>query len=406
MTDPATSPVTPRRGVLLALLTSLTAFSMAATSIYLPSLPAMTAALETTAAKVQLTLTLYMFVYAAAQLVLGPLSDRHGRRPVMIGGLAACVLASFACAFATSIEMLLVARVVQGVGACVGVVTSRAVTRDVFDRQASAKALSVITAAVALTPVAAPMIGGLLDVHFGWRATFILIAVLCAVLLVSAFLLLPETNRNKQTEGPVLATAMMNYRTLLGVPGFWGFALPNMLLYVTFYGFVVGAPLIFISGYRLSPDHYGLLAAIPMVGFFLGSFLASRLVARLGLERMVDFGTAAMGVAGAVLLVLAALGWVSITTFMSAILFWGIGMGVAQPNALAGAVSVRPRIAGSGAALVGCMQFGGGSLGTAIVTQLPSGQPDAVPLALMVGVSGCITAIAWRLLRHAARATA
>jgi len=406
MTEPATPPAAPRRGVLLALLTALTAFSMAATSIYLPSLPAMTVALETTAAKVQLTLTLYMFVYALAQLVLGPLSDRHGRRPVMIGGLAACVLASFACAFATSIEMLLVARVVQGIGACVGVVTSRAVTHDVFDRQASAKALSVMTAAVALTPVAAPLVGGLLDVHFGWRATFILIAVLCTILLVAAFVLLPETNRNRQSGGTVLATALANYRTLLGVPGFWGFALPNMLLYVTFYGFVVGAPLVFISGYGLSPDRYGLLAAAPMVGFFLGSLLASRLVTRMGLERMVDFGTTGMGATGAALLLLAWLDLIGIATFMTVILFWGIGMGVAQPNALAGAVSVRPRIAGSGAALVGCMQFAGGGLGTAIVTQLPSGQPDAVPLAIVVGVSGCITALVWRLLRGAARATA
>ena len=181
---------------LIPLMAALTALAMATTSIYLPSLPSMARDLSASIGEVQLTLTLYMAVYGLAQLVMGPLSDRYGRRPVMISGLALAVLASIGCAAAYSVGMLLTARVIQGIGACVGVVTARAVIRDVYDRQGSARALSVMTMVVSLAPIAAPIVGGYIEIWAGWRVTFLLVATLTALVMAAAIRLLPETNRN------------------------------------------------------------------------------------------------------------------------------------------------------------------------------------------------------------------
>lgn len=401
------SPAPPARAggrFLIPLMAALTALAMATTSIYLPSLPHMAQDLSATIGEVQLTLTLYMAVYGLAQLVMGPLSDRYGRRPVMISGLALAVLASIGCAATYSVGMLLAARVLQGIGACVGVVTARAVIRDVYDRQGSARALSVMTMVVSLAPIAAPIIGGYIEIWAGWRVTFLLIATLTAVVMAAAIRLLPETNKNLQTQGSVIGSALVNYRQLLVIPGFWGYALTNVGLYVTFYSFVAGAPVAFIEVFQFSAERYGLIAAIPMVGFFMGSLLASRLGARLSLDRQIDLGTGAMGAAGLALLAVVAAGELGPATLIAPIFFWGIGMGVAQPNSLAGAVSINPRIAGSASALIGCIQFAGGGLGSLIVATLP--KTEVTPFAVLLGVSAAATLLMWRLLAKAARRTA
>ena len=354
-TDPTISKL--ERPVVTIVIASLVAFQAISTDLYLPSLPAITADFGVRPGETQLTLSVFLVGFAVSQLVYGPLSDRFGRRPVMIGGVLVYIAASLACMWAGSIETLIAARFLQAVGACSGVVLSRAVVRDIYGRERAAKVLSYIGMAMALAPAIGPILGGYLQILYGWRANFLALAAFGAMTLVAALIVLPETNRWRDPTATRARRIAANYRNLWANVPYRGYVLICACAYAGIFSFISGSSFVFIDVLGLRPDHYGLCFAAIVVGYMLGTFSSARLTLRLGLERLILTG-ALFGVAGGMTAALfSALGLVTVITIIAPVFVFMIGVGLMLPNAMAGAVGPFPTMAGAAAALLGFVQM-------------------------------------------------
>ncbi|HSK41199.1 MAG TPA: multidrug effflux MFS transporter [Arenibaculum sp.] len=365
----------------VAILVAVTAIGPLALNIFVPSMPGLMAAFGTSYAKAQLTLTLYLIGIAVGQLLYGPLSDRFGRRPVLLGGLGIYVAASALCAAAASVDLLIAGRIAQAVGGCAGMVLSRAIVRDVHGRDRSASVLAYVTMAMAVAPAVAPAIGGFLDEWFGWRAGFVLTTACGAVVLVWSLFALRETNHDLQPL-PGIGGMAASFASLLREPAFLGYALNTAFTTAIFFGFLAGAPYVMSALLHQPPSAYGTLFIMISLGYMLGSFLAARLSVRFGTERMVAAGTLlALGgvlTLGTVLLVagLSPLGLFAPMVIMA------IGNGISMPNGIAAAISVRPRAAGAASGLLGFLQMGVGAVSTVAVGYLKG--DSAMPMVAVM----------------------
>ena len=344
-------------GQIVAFVTVLVAVAQVSTSIYLPSLPALTELFATDAATVQWTFTVYMIGAAFSQLVLGPLSDRFGRRPVLLAGLVVYTVASIAAAFAPTVEALIAARLVQSIGATTGPVIGRAIVRDRFDRARGAQVLANVGLALAISPALAPLLGAFVDEAWGWHANFLLVGVFGMTILVLCYRYLAETNPVLQTgAGP--RALIGNYGRLLRSRSYLVYALTSSLLFGSMFAFLSEGPFIFIGLLGTSPKAYALYAAIPVAGFAAGSFLTGRYTMRLGIDRMMALGVG-VGLAGAVLLAgLAVSGVLTPPAIIGPMTVILLALGVVFPNGMSGALSAHPEIAGTGSALLGFLQMG------------------------------------------------
>jgi len=385
----------PRR--LLPLLTLLVGIAIATTSLYIPSIPDMARDFGVDVSAIQATLTVFLFAYGTSQLVHGPMSDRFGRRPVLLGGLAVAVLASAACALAPSVGFLILGRIAQAIGACAGVVISRAIVRDLFEREAAAEAMSIISATLAVAPAVGPVIGGLLEVWFGWRANFIFLALLTGLTMLLVWKWLPETNRHRQPAGSGLGGILAGYRALLASRHFWAYSATITGMFAGIFGFAAGAPVLLIDGLHISPDIYGLLAATPTIGALSGSAISAWLTARLGLDRLVLIGTLVYTSAGTLLAGLAVSGEFNAISLIGPMILFQVGLGIALPNSLTGVVNIFPAFAGSAAAFTGFLQMASSAVATFAVLSLPKTGP--VPLSLVVMAAGFGGLVPWLLLR-------
>ena len=360
----------------LALLVVILASVQLGMTMYIPSLPAIADYFNVSAAVATLTLTVYLAFFAVSQLVVGPLSDRFGRRPVVLSGVAAFVLASYACALAPTIEFLIVMRAVQATGACCVIAIARAIVRDMYEREDSARALSVLGSAMGLTPALGPILGGKLQVWFGWTASFYFMAAVATVGFVLTLLLLGETRRHAPASLNVLSI-LRNYGSLLRARAFLGFSLAMGLATGMFQAFISGAPIVLITLLAVPPDEFALYTLVWPLAFTVGNFISSRLTMRLGMERLVLVGNLVAVAAATVMVSLAIAGVFTIAAIIGPALFLGIGNGLVSPNGMAGAVSERPDIAGAAAAMAGFFQMGIGAVLTVLVgllhaeTQLP-----------------------------------
>jgi len=360
----------------LALLVVILASVQLGMTMYIPSLPAIAVDFHVSAAVATLTLTVYLAFFALAQLVVGPLSDRFGRRPVVLSGVAAFVVASYACALAPSIEFLIAARAVQASGACCVIAIARAIVRDMYSREDSARALSVLGSAMGVTPAVGPILGGKLQVWFGWTASFYAMAGIATVGFVLAVILLGETRRHAPASLN-LFTILRNYVGLVRVRAFMGFSLTMGLATATFQAFIAGAPLVLISLLGVPPDEFALYTLVWPIAFSIGNFVSSRLTLRLGMERLIVIGNLASVAAATVMVGLAIAGVFTVAAIIVPAFFLGLGNGLVSPNAMAGAVSERPDIAGAAAAMAGFFQMSLGAVLTIAVgllhetTQLP-----------------------------------
>jgi DHA1 family bicyclomycin/chloramphenicol resistance-like MFS transporter len=274
-------------GVLLAALVALGPLS---TDLYIPSLPTLIDVFRTDAAHVQLTLSVFLAGFAVAQLAYGALSDRFGRRPVMLGGLAIYLVATIGCLFATSIEQLIGARFVQAIGACAGPVLARAVVRDVWGPVDSARALAYIGGAMALAPLIAPTLGGVLTVVFGWQANFALLALLGAAQLVAVWHWLGESNEHPDAGATGIGRMLVNFRMLLADREYLGCLLALGLSYSALFAFISGSSFVLIGRYGLSPAVYGMCFGSVVAGYIAGAQIAGRLVRRRGTHGLLQSG--------------------------------------------------------------------------------------------------------------------
>jgi MFS transporter, DHA1 family, multidrug resistance protein len=396
-----------RRRVVLLSLTWASSLGIVASTIYVPSVPAIARALDTSVARVQLTFVGYLFAFAISMLILGPLSDRFGRRRTVLCGLALCLFSSIVCAASPTIEMLIAARVLQGIGACAGMVVGRALTREIWGLEAAAQVIAGRAIAATVLQACAPVLGGYLQVSLGWRANFAAVAVFACLAMVLMARFVPD--RGIVTRPPARGEGMVaSYRTLLGTRRFLGYALAAAGAHAGFHIFAAGAPAVLIGSFGLTPEQYGYYAALPPFGFLVGSFLSNRLTARLGVNGLITIGTTVLIPAGFLMMALALLHVAHPFAVIGPMMLVCCGSGLITPNATAGSLGINPRIVGAASGLGSFIQMSGAAVGTAALSLGPSG--SARTLAVVVALAGlfCVTAFTslTRVGRQAGKANA
>lgn len=382
---------------LLPLLIGMTAIGPVTLNIVVPALPGIITRLDTNAAAVQLTLSLFLLSLACAQLVLGPLSDRFGRRPVALAGLALAITASLGAIAASSIGALIAARIFQAAGASTGIVIGRAIIRDLYDRDRAAGMIGLVTTAMVIAPMVSPLIGGILDTAFGWEAIFIFITLMSGAVLAWAALILPETHHTRVSSSP--AALLREWRALLVSARFHAYVLAGALGSAPFFVFIGGAPHVIITLMGRSSAEYGVWFALSSFGYMAGNFTVSRLAHRVGLDAMIMAGIA-LGLAGAALMAVLFTVFPQggpVTVFLPQFII-SYGNGLLLPNAVAGAVSIRPEAAGAAAGLTGFAQMATGAAATQTISALFAGSTDAMPMAWMMFAILAVCAVAFRLL--------
>ena len=383
--DQARSAPKARAGArrVLVLLVAIAAIGPMALNILTPAVPGLVVTFGTDPAAVQLTLSLYLLGLAASQLVMGPLSDQFGRRPVVLAGLTLAAVSSVAALAATSIEALIVARILQAIGASTGVVVGRAIIRDLYDRDRAAAMIGWVTTATVVAPMLAPMIGGFLDSALGWEAIFAFVGLVSAATLIGAIRVLPETQAAATSGG--IVRFLEEARLLIATRQFCGYALCVAANSAMFFVYIGGAPHVVVTFMGRSSAVYGVWFAVASLGYMAGNFIAAQYSARVGVDRMIRWGTllALLAVGVETVLVVALPHGGPAIIFVPQVVI-SIGSGFLMPNALAGAVSVRPQAAGTASGFTGFLQMGLGALSAQLVSHLLDGANSALPMVLVM----------------------
>jgi DHA1 family bicyclomycin/chloramphenicol resistance-like MFS transporter len=368
---------------LSALLIAMTAIAPLTLNIIVPAVPNLAAVLNASTDTVQLTISLYLLVLAFSQLALGPLSDKFGRRPVIIGGLALTAVTSAGALLASSITGLIIARSLQALGASTGLVVGRAIIRDLYHRDRAASMIASVTMVVIAAPMIAPLLGGFLDTLFGWPSIFIFVAGACFVVTAWAALALPETHAPPPEAKPV--NFWDEIRGLMRERRFLGYVLCAGLGTAPFFTFLGGGPHVVVSLMGRSSAEYGLWFAINAFGYLAGNFVAWRYSAWIGIDRMIWWGLLVSlgGVVLSVLLTALAPDWGPATLFIPQMII-SAGNGLLLPNSFAGSVSVRPQAAGAACGIAGFTQMAMGAAATQVATSVLAGASTALPLTIMM----------------------
>jgi DHA1 family bicyclomycin/chloramphenicol resistance-like MFS transporter len=350
----------------LWLLVAVTGLGPFAMQVMIPALPVIGPDLGVSSASAQLVLTLYLAGVAVGQLIYGPLADRFGRRPLMIGGMVLFLAGSLAAALAPSLGWLLLARVAQSFGGCAGMVLSRAIIRDCFPREEAASRMGYLIMGMSVMPMMAPLAGALLEEAFGWRAALFATAAMIAPLVFVVLRQLPETLPAAQPLPGMWGIAGA-YLSLLRLREFRTQAAVSFCSSGVFFAFMAGAPFAVVQGMGESPRTYAIWFIVISFAFLAGSFAAGRFTVRLGMRRMLRLGLWATAV-GAVLQAALVLAFPpSLLLFFLPMGLTAFGNGAAQPSAVAGAVSVKPQLAGTASGLIGAAQMGFGAVVTVLV---------------------------------------
>jgi DHA1 family bicyclomycin/chloramphenicol resistance-like MFS transporter len=378
----------------VAILVAMSALGPMALNIFMPSMPGLAKDLGVDYGLVQLTLTFYLVGLGLAQLIYGPVSDRYGRRVVLLFGLGVYCLGSIACVAAPSISLLMVGRALQAIGGCAGLVLGRAIIRDLYDRDRSAAMIGYVTMAMSLAPMLSPALGGYLDTLGGWRAGF----AFCSLAGVSVFLwvllTLPET-LVRRIEGEGIGAMLRSYGGLLRSPVFCGYALQTSLTSGVFFSFIAGAPFVVVNVMGYPPSEYGLWFIIVSAGYLAGNFLTGRFAVRFGINRMLAAG-AATGMIG--IFALALVTWLtplSLAGIFIPMTIVALSNGLTLPNGTAGAISVNPSMAGAAAGLSGALQMLVGAVAALLVGYGQDRDPSQYPMIWAMLICGILSVVSF-----------
>lgn len=378
---------TPPRFVTLICLTGISTLSL---NMFLPSLVNIAADFRADYSIVSLSIAGYLAVTAVLQIIIGPLSDRFGRRPILLAALAVFSIASIGCLLAQDIWVFLTFRMLQA-AIIAGAALSPAVVRDMLPAKRAASMLGYIAMAMAIAPMLGPMVGGLLDEFFGWRSSFVVYLVLGVALFVLTWADLGETHKTP-TKG--FAQQFKSYPALLASPHFWGYGLCMALSTGGFYVFLAGAPLVSRTLFGTSAGMLGLYMGSITAGYFFGSFIAGRFSARYSLGTMMMAGriVACAGLLAGIGFFLA--GVVHEWSLFGATVFVGIGNGITMPSSSAGVMSVRPDLAASASGLAGALTVGGGAILTSIAGIVLTQNATALALLGMMFATAALGLVA------------
>ena len=371
---------TPPHIATLILMAGVSAMGM---SVFLPSLPAMAAEFGTDYGVMQLSVSAYLGFTAIIQIIVGPLSDRFGRRPVTLAALFIFALASLGCYLAQSAEMFLVFRMLQAAVA-VGMVLSRAIVRDMVPQDQAASMIGYVTMGMSLVPMVAPSIGGLLDTTFGWRSTFLFLVFIGLGLMWLCWADQGETASSKNMS---FREQLHEMPELFGSPRFWGYVFAAAFSSGTFFAFLGGGPYVATQVYDQPVAMTGLFLGMPAIGYALGNFLSGRFSVVMGINRMIVIGSILQLTGLGSSLALSYLGFGSAWMFFGFVTFVGLGNGLVLPNANAGLLSVRPHLAGTASGVGGAIMIGGGAILAAIAGALLERGNGSFPLQWIMFLS-------------------
>jgi MFS transporter, DHA1 family, multidrug resistance protein len=397
----AAAPQPAAKPSIIALLIAVSAVSPLGINMYLPSMPGMARAFGVDFATIQLTLSLYLAAMAVGQLIIGSLSDRFGRRPMLLIGLLVFVLGSLVCLTAQNVGLLIIGRVVQAIGGCAGITLSRAIVQDLYARDQVASMIGYVTMGMAVAPMIAPTIGGVLETLYGWRASFVFLMGFGGLVLLVAAWQLHETNHNREAAGS-LQHLLHSYRSLLGSRLFWGYTLAASFVSAVFFAFLAGAPYVVIELMRRSPAEYGFYFAIVPSGYILGNFASGRFAGGAGPKRMILAGTVVTLASVAGMAIPFAMGLVHPLALFGPMFFIGLGNGLVLPSGIAGAVSVKPEVAGAAAGLSGSLQIGFGALVAPVVGATVGA--TVWPLITIMAICALLALVSFRLATDGRRA--
>ncbi len=367
-------------------------------NMFLPSLPTMTEHFGTSYGIMQLSVPVYLGISAIMQIFIGPISDKYGRRPVLLGGIAIFILATLGCIFAPTIEIFLFFRMCQAAIA-VGMVLSRAVVRDLYDQDQAASMIGYVTMGMALVPMISPMIGGFLDEYVGWKANF---WVFLAIGAVCFWLVWSDLGETAGGSSKTIWQQFGEYPELFMSPRFWGYCLAAAFCSGSFFSYLGGGPFVGSVVFGLSPFWVGLLFGAPAIGYLIGNGLTGIFAARFGVNRMVLWGCMANFAGTATSLAIFLAGYGTAWSFFGFMSLVGLGNGLVIANATAGMLSVRPHLAGTASGLGGAIMVGGGAGLSAIAGALLTPETGAYPLLYIQALTGLAALVSiWLVIRRA-----
>ena len=364
--------------------------SIMSTDLYAPSLPYLTDFFGTTPELIKMTISLNLIVYGFAQLIYGPISDRYGRRPVLLVAIVLFSLASIACGFAQSIDQLLVARMLQGLFAAAEAVMCLAVFKDLFNEKEQVKGFAIYGMAIALTPAIAPILGGYIHVFLGWEYNFFITAGVGVFTAILIYLMLPESTA-PDPHALKLNSILQNYRMVLTNRTFLVYGALAGVGLGLIYAFVTGAPFILISYFGVEVQHFGYYQAVIVVAYFLGSMLSTRLVDRWQSLCVLNLGLVIMVVGSLLVVGFVLIGGLSPYTLAFGYLFIAFGIGPIFAVAPSKAMSAVERSAGSAASVFGCLEIGMSGVIVAMVSVFHDDTPD--PFGVVIGLTAVLAII-------------
>jgi DHA1 family bicyclomycin/chloramphenicol resistance-like MFS transporter len=387
---------------LLLILGALSAFAPMSIDMYLPALPTLSTVFQASAAQVQWTLASFFIGFAIGQALLGPLTDRYGRKWPLYLSLVLFVAASIGCSLAPSVLALTILRFLQALGACAGGVIARAMVRDLFPPEQAVRVYSALMLVMGVAPILAPLIGGYLLVWLGWPSIFWALAAFGLACLVAVVVGLPETQPQRTGTAPGLGAAFASYGAILRHPQFLRYALVGGCSMAGMFAYIAGSPYVFIQLHQVPAEHYGWLFGLNALGLVSAAQLNGRVLhGRFGSMAVLRRGAWLQAGAGAVLLAVATVGRGGLIAIVLPLFLYVACTGLITPNSTALAMAPHPRAAGAASALLGTLQFGLAALAAVLVGAVHA--DSAAPMAAVIAASGLAAALA---VPHMAKASA